>query len=84
MNLGTSKRFVVLVDKLFNQEGAQSAIIMGPPEFRKINLPVEYSGDTNLVTSMVTGAIWMTVTCNQVASLAPSYAVYSRVRYTDS
>ena len=92
MNLNNRDRFKVLVDKK-GQLGsyltsAGGTIISGAPQnawwakYKKCNLETVFSGTTNAIGSMATGAIYICYIGDFVGISLIDY--YTRVRFTDN
>jgi len=91
MNLNNRDRFKVLMDFYHKTDAytvTAGAISAGSftdtieNRFRKFNLEEQFSGTTNAVGSIATGAVFLIVISD--VGTAPIFDFYSRIRYTDT
>lgn len=87
-NLSTTMRFRVLMDRLYplpDQTGDGEHLQLPVNEYMKINLPVHFNnGDAGTVADITTGGLYLiTLGDNAAGVTAGTFAVKTRVRYTD-
>lgn len=86
MAMGTSERFVVLVDEYIQPEGGTPPGGGSPTRagkiYRKINLPQHFLNAGNTIGDISSGAIYAAC-CVQSAPINSGIGYFSRVRYTD-
>lgn len=85
MNLFYNKRFIVILDEEIECLGTQGPQAFYRKGYRKINLPIEFSGNGAAITSISTGSIYSLVYQSGGLLVAnPSSQLFTRIRYVDA
>lgn len=85
MNLQNSRRFVILLDKLYNGIGTAGPQSMMDSGYMKLNLDVEFNDQsTNDITSITTGSVYLLqYQDGNLLVASPTNNFFSRIRFED-
>lgn len=85
MALGTSDRFVVLVDEMIEPipNGVAASSTRAGKIYRKINLPMQFLNAGGAIADISSGAIYIACCCANSNVAGSGIGYYSRIRYTD-